>query len=139
MREEASFGIIPLSKATGRWEVFLIRHRRGGHWGFPKGRAEVNESSERAAMRELKEETNLDVVRFLSQEPLHEQYQLFRRGKRVCKKVLYYLAEVDGQISLQKEEIAEGSWASFEEAQNKLTHEEGRAILAQIEDILRST
>jgi 8-oxo-dGTP pyrophosphatase MutT (NUDIX family) len=139
MQEEASFGVIPLSNEKGHWEVFLIQHRRGGHWGFPKGRAELNETSERAAMRELKEETNLDIVRFLSQEPLHEKYHLYRSGKRVSKMVLYYLAEVEGDIFLQQEEIEEGAWFTLQEARTKLTHSEGRAILTQVEKILSLT
>ena len=136
MLEESSFGIIPLSKETGEWKVFLIQHQRGRHWGFPKGHAELLETSERAAMRELKEETNLDVIRFLSVEPIQEYYQITRRKKPVLKSVLYFVAEVGGAIRLQKEEIKDGNWFSLDEARNTLTHEEGKAILRQVERLL---
>jgi bis(5'-nucleosidyl)-tetraphosphatase len=134
--EEASFGVIPLSKLKGVWRIFLIQHKRGRHWGFPKGHAEVLETSERAAMRELKEETNLDIIRFLSQEPLRESYQLMRRGQPVLKRVLYFVAEVDGVVQLQKEEIMDGAWFSLSEARNRLTHSEGKEILKQVEQLL---
>ena len=34
---DASFGIIPLKKEGTSWRVFIIRHIKGDHWGFPKG------------------------------------------------------------------------------------------------------
>ncbi len=34
---DASFGIIPLTKKTGSWCVFIIRQANGNRWDFPKG------------------------------------------------------------------------------------------------------
>ena len=107
-QQDQSYGVIPLSYRDNHWEVFLIQHRHGYHWGFPKGHAELNETPEEAARRELKEETNLDVVRFLQMEPLSEQYQFVLDKHRVFKRVLYFVAEVSGETILQKKEIANG-------------------------------
>lgn len=136
MEKEASFGVIPLRKFRGHWEVFLIQHSRGGYWGFPKGHAEPNEVAEAAAFRELKEETNLEVIRFLQEEPMKEQYQFMKGGRRVFKQVSYFIAEVEGEVKLQKEEIQDGIWVPFPEALEKVTHAEGKSILAQVEKIL---
>ena len=136
VEKEESFGVIPLSKARGRWEVFLIQHSRGRYWGFPKGHGEANETPEEAAFRELKEETNLDLVRYLQKEPLTEQYQFMKEGRRVFKKVTYFIAEVGGEVRLQQEEIQNGIWVPFPEALDKVTHSEGKSILAQVEKIL---
>jgi 8-oxo-dGTP pyrophosphatase MutT (NUDIX family) len=136
MKREESFGVIPLSKARGRWEVFLIQHHRGGYWGFPKGHAEKGESPEQAAFRELKEETNLDFVRYLRDQPFTEQYQFTLDGKRVAKTVTYFVAEVEGTIELQKGEIQNGMWVPFPEAFHRVTHAEGKSILSQVEKIL---
>jgi 8-oxo-dGTP pyrophosphatase MutT (NUDIX family) len=136
MKLDESFGVIPLSKAQGRWEVFLIQHRKSGYWGFPKGHAEPKESAEEAASRELKEETNLDVVRLFHKEPLIEQYSFVMDRRRVHKKVFYFVAEVSGHIALQKKEIHDGKWLSLPEAYTQLTHPEGKAILNQVEKIL---
>lgn len=132
MRQDESFGVIPLSKKTGNWEVFLIQHRRGGYWGFPKGHSEGAETSEEAAFRELKEETNLDVIRCFEPKPLMEQYQFLIEGKRVFKRVFYFIAEVSGEVELQKEEIQNGIWLPLPEALEKVTHSEGKAILSQV-------
>ncbi len=136
MEKEESFGVIALSKARGRWEVFLIQHSRGRYWGFPKGHGEPNETAEQSAFRELKEETNLDFIRYLQKEPLVEQYYFMKEGRRVSKKVTYFVAEVGGEVKLQEEEIQNGIWVPFPDALDKVTHAEGRSILSQVEKIL---
>jgi 8-oxo-dGTP pyrophosphatase MutT (NUDIX family) len=135
-RKEESFGVIPLNRKAGHWEVFLIQHTHARYWGFPKGHAESNETAEQAAFRELKEETNLDLVRYLQPEPLTEQYQFLLDGKRIYKKVHYFIAEVGGTVILQKEEVQKGIWVPFPEAIDKVTHKEGKTILLQVEKIL---
>lgn len=136
MRQDESFGVIPLSKKSGIWEVFLIQHKGGRYWGFPKGHSEGEETPEEAAFRELKEETNLDIVDCLQPEPLMEQYQFLIDGKRVFKRVFYFVAEVSGQVKLQETEIQNGIWLSLPEALEQVTHSEGKAILLQVEKVL---
>ncbi|HSX37508.1 MAG TPA: NUDIX domain-containing protein [Chlamydiales bacterium] len=136
MRQEESFGAIPLRKESGQWQVFLIQHRKRGYWGFPKGHAEPNELPFETACRELKEETHLDYVKLLHETPLTEQYSFPLKGERIFKKVLYFLMEVSGTVCLQKEEINDGVWMSFPEAMNQVTHPEGKAILKQVAQLL---
>lgn len=136
VRQDESFGVIPLSKERGRWEVFLIQHNRSGYWGFPKGHAESEETPEQAAFRELKEETNLELVQLLQKKPLMEQYTFMMDGARVFKKVSYFIAEVGGAIQLQTKEIFDGKWLPLPEALAQLTHQEGRSLLAQVEKML---
>ena len=132
LHRDESFGIVPLTYLNGHWEVFLIQHRHGRYWGFPKGHAENNETPKEAAERELKEETNLDVIRYLQTEPLMEQYQFSLDGRRIAKRVFYFIAEVSGSVELQKKEIQDGMWVPLLEAHEKVTHQEGKTILSQI-------
>ncbi len=136
IRQDESFGVVPLSKVHGRWDVFLIKHKHGRYWGFPKGHAEKDETPQLAAARELKEETNLDIVNFLFEEPLMEKYNFILDGSRIYKRVYYFIAEVAGDVRLQTHEISDGMWLSLSEAMQKLTHLEGKAILSQVEDFL---
>jgi bis(5'-nucleosidyl)-tetraphosphatase len=136
VRQDESFGVIPLSRKNGVWEVFLIQHKGGRYWGFPKGHSEEKETSEQAAFRELKEETNLDVVSCLQEKPLTEQYQFLIDGKRVFKRVYYFIAEVSGEVKLQEAEIQDGIWLPLTKALEKVTHAEGKALLAQVAKIL---
>lgn len=136
MLKDKSFGIIPLSHQNGRWEVFLIQHRHGKYWGFPKGHAERSESPEETAYRELKEETQLEPVRLLQKEPLTEQYHFTKEGRRIFKEVYYFIAEVKGHAEIEKNEISDGVWLPLGEAHEKVTHPEGKAILAQVIHVL---
>ena len=136
MDQDESFGIIPLTKQSGFWEVFLVQHKHGRYWGFPKGHAEKGETPEQAALRELKEETNLEVERFLQEQPLTESYRFTVGPRRVFKKVFYYIAEVYGQVQLQKNEIQNGQWVRFPEAIAQVTHPEAKSILLRVEKIL---
>jgi 8-oxo-dGTP pyrophosphatase MutT (NUDIX family) len=136
VKYEESFGVIPLSKKSGSWEVFLIQHNRGHYWGFPKGHAEAGETNEEAACRELKEETHLDVVRFMQSEPFVEQYQFLVEGKKISKRVSYFAAEVSGDVQLQLKEIQDGIWLPILTALDKVTHREGKSILSQVAKIL---
>ncbi len=136
MKKDESFGVIPLSKDKGHWEVFLIQHNRSGYWGFPKGHAESRESPQEAAFRELKEETNLELLHMLQQEPLMEQYTFILEKRRVFKKVLYFIAEVHGKVALQKQEIHDGKWMPISQAFNQITHQEGKDLLSKVEKIL---
>ncbi len=137
-QKDESFGVIPLSCKNGVWEVFLIQHRRGHYWGFPKGHAEPGETHQEAAFRELKEETNLEIVRYLQTEPLLEQYHFMADGRRIFKQVLYYVAEVQGTVKPQEKEIQNGIWVPFPESIDKVTHPEGKMILTQVEKILKA-
>ena len=64
MINDASFGVIPFKKIKGVWHVFLICHH-DGHWGFPKGHPEGEETSIQAAERELFEETGLKISKLV--------------------------------------------------------------------------
>ncbi len=133
---DQSFGIVPFSKASGRWEVFLIQHQKARYWGFPKGHPEPGETAQQTALRELKEETNLDLLRFIRDEPFTEQYTFTLEGKKIFKTVSYFAAEVGGSIKLQKKEILSGMWIALPEAIEKATHQESKDILLQVEKIL---
>jgi len=138
VRQDESFGVVPLCRPRGRWEVFLIKHRHGRYWGFPKGHAEAGETPQVTAARELKEETNLDVLRFLTGKTFMERYNFVIEGTRVFKRVYYFLAEVGGEVQLQKHEVSDGVWLPLDQALQRLTHPEGRMILSQVSAFLNS-
>lgn len=131
MNEEHSYGIIPLRFSQGHRSVFLLQLKKG-HWGFPKGHAEGDETPLEAARRELFEETGLQVKRLLMEEPLEERYTFAKEGKNIHKRVLYFIAEVTGVPALQIEEIAQGKWVELEEAEQWITFEEGRKLCRSV-------
>jgi 8-oxo-dGTP pyrophosphatase MutT (NUDIX family) len=133
---DESFGIIPLKKEGEEWKVFLILHKGGKHWGFPKGHLDAGESPLDAAKRELFEETGLQVIEFLRQIPFVEQYQFRTKKQLISKKVHYYPAVVSGDVQFQPEEIQDGKWMTFKDALATLTFKEGKEICNHVVRLL---
>ncbi len=135
---EESYGIIPLRSHEGVWQVFLILHRNGNHWGFPKGKSSAGEDPKTAAERELNEETGLVIERFLEHGSIDEEYHFTRRGVKVTKRVHYFFALVSGTPVLQEQEIRDGKWLSLQDAPRTLTFAGARAICQKATEILKS-
>lgn len=61
MKFEKSCGAIVYRKTQNQIDLLLIKNRYGGHWSFPKGHVEGAETEMQTALREVKEETGLDI------------------------------------------------------------------------------
>ena len=51
-KTDSSYGVVPLFKKDGEWQVLLVHqisYRGDDFWIFPKGHAEEKETGERAA------------------------------------------------------------------------------------------
>jgi 8-oxo-dGTP pyrophosphatase MutT (NUDIX family) len=134
---DTSYGIIPLQKSVDGWKVLLIQQHQN-YWTFPKGHPENDETPIDSAKRELKEETGLDVMEILYDEPVKENYIFTAKQSKIHKTVIYFLALVDGTISLQHDEILGAKWVKLSEASLSITFPEAKAVCQQVVDILDS-
>ncbi len=116
------------------WKVFLIQHKKGSYWSYPKGKPEDGEAPKESAVRELKEETNLSVEQFLELDPLVEQYSFMRDEMMIDKTVTYFLAIVSGALLLQPDEILDGRWVPLGEAEKLITFEESKRICKKLKN-----
>ena len=137
--KDKSLGIIPCRFTKGVWEVFLIQ-QRAGHWCFCKGHPEVTDKSEReAACRELKEETNMEVKRFLFEDTVQEMYGFeYRKKTWKDKTVEYWLAEVkdDTIIKLQDEEVQSCKWMPAGDTHTQMTFPQAKVLSKLVADKL---
>ena len=109
-------------------EVALLGRVNDGSWVFPKGTPTHGESLQQTALREVREETGLDVkiVR-----PLGEMtYSFAASGERIHKIVHFFLMEpTGGDPSLHDAEYDEVRWVSVPEARRMLTFDTYREVL----------
>lgn len=137
MKKELCSGIIPISLLFDEIHVLLVQHRKGSYWGFPKGHLlNPEENVKVAAMRELKEETNLEVLHFLEIEPLQEEYTFYREGIEIFKTVWYYFAETKGTLSFQREEILDAKWVKLQELALLASYPSSLALLNRARDVI---
>jgi bis(5'-nucleosidyl)-tetraphosphatase len=129
---ERSYGIVPLRRGATGWEVLLVRHGSVGHWSFPKGGAEAGETNKQAAERELQEETGLTVSRYLCADSFDERYRFRSSSGLIDKTVVYYAAEVTGNLVLQEQEISDSRWMLLTDAEAFLTFPEAKSILRAV-------
>lgn len=127
---EVSYGIVPLRKALDEWLVLLVQSQHR-FWGLPKGHPELGETPRETAKRELLEETGLTVVKFLSEIQPIETYTFYQGKRRINKQVFYFIAEVEGDIILQKKEMLSSMWIPLEKAESFATYSETKKVLSE--------
>ncbi len=133
---ESSCGAVIFRKTEEGRKFLLIRNKRSAHWGFPKGHIEPGESEEDTAIREVYEETGLNI-NIIPGFVKKSEYTI--QGK-IEKSVSIFLAETDEvDYKLQEEEIEECGWFCYEEALRILNYENDKLILTEAESFLGST
>ena len=134
--EERAAGFILFRTIHQDRQYLLLRHQKGGHWAFPKGRLESGEGEIEAAIREIFEETNIDQLCPIPGFREISRYHFRRNGQRIAKTVAYYLAETtQSEVSLSMEHTA-FQWLGFEDAVAALSYDESRRILGDAHRLL---
>lgn len=110
----------------GLARVALVWRAERGDWTFPKGKLDAGETYERAACREVEEETGLrcTVLRFVGTT----EYQ-HRKGRP--KVVAYFLMSSIGGEFEANEEVDELVWTTVDDAERRLTWDRDRDLLAR--------
>ena len=100
-----------------RNEVLMLRtHKWSGLWGIPGGKTKLGETSEAALIRELKEETDLDItdIDFVLVQDCISSTEFYRDAHFV---LLNYTCRVVGEPVVKLNEEAEAfQWLSLDDA-----------------------
>ena len=125
MKKEKACGTIIIDNN----KVLLIRQKQG-FYGFPKGHVEGNETEVETAIRETKEETNLDVV--VDESKRFEISYIV--NDNIDKNVVYFLAKLTGEnnIIAQEEEINEVLWVDIDKAEDILTFDNLKELWKEV-------
>ena len=126
MLHEKSCGAIVYRRFHGNVEILLIKHINSGHWSFPKGHVEGDETELETARREIKEETGLDVIL----DQTFRETVSYSPKRDTQKIVVYFLALARNYDFVpQAEEIAEIRWVDIARATSMLTYENDKTIV----------
>lgn len=98
----------------------LVVKQTSGFYGFPKGHVEIGETEKETAIREIKEETGLDI-KIISDKRYTQSYIV---KENVHKDVVFFLASIENNNEKrQVEEIEEILWIDINEVENILTYD----------------
>jgi len=130
MRNEHSSGGAVISFREGIARVAMIATRRRSRWGLPKGAVSDGETSEDAALREVREETGLEA-RIV--KPLDTIEYFFRVGDTLIRKrVDFYLMNyVGGELTPQLSEVDDVEWVELAESIARASFDSEKRLLEQ--------
>ena len=137
MKSEKSCGAMVMNLVKGVPQVLLVKHEKtthNGHWDFPKGHPEKEESEEQTALREVKEETGVtaSIIKGFREE-IH-----YSPKKGTNKTVVFFLATThDHAVKVQKGEIEDFRWLPLTDAMNLLTFATAKSLLQKAEIFLK--
>ena len=122
---------------NGEDELFVAkRHLNStlgaGKYEFVGGKMEKDETFWQTLERELKEETDLNLVEIVDYLPVDKDFSLNEKNYRV----LYFYVRVSGQIKLNKEHLDYKFIASSEDLKAEENHE-GEAKISQVLSLIK--
>ena len=138
MIEETSAGIVIFRKENSK-NLFLLLHYPSGHWDFVKGKMEKDETSHDTAIRETREETGIEDIRFIENFEEWIEYNFQYQRELVHKKVVFYLAETSTKNVKISHEHLDFTWVDYNDAMEKTTFDNAKTVLTKAQTLLTKT
>ena len=116
---------------------YLLVEEAGGSHSFPKGHMENGETERETALREIREETDLEVS-LIDDFRISEQYRPAEKPG-VAKQVVYFLAEYTDESPrvIRPDEVRSLKSLCLEDALAVLDHEDRKTILLQADEYIK--
>ncbi|WP_448628728.1 NUDIX hydrolase [Geodermatophilus sp. URMC 64] len=122
----AAGGVVWRASPDGVVETAIVHRPKYDDWSLPKGKLDAGEHALVAAVREVGEETGLAVV--VGRRSLRTRYAVPEGDKQVD----YWLMQAVGGEFEPNSEVDELRWLPPGEADQLLTHEHDRAVVADL-------
>ena len=134
---EHSCGAVVVTCDSGSLRYVIITSHRG-ILGFPKGHMKAGETERETALREVLEETGLDVT-FIDGFRTCVTRPVIRENRIVAnKEIVFFLAEYTGQTcKAQESEISSIHFLSYEEALSLFQFESNKHVLREAHAFLQ--
>jgi 8-oxo-dGTP pyrophosphatase MutT (NUDIX family) len=115
---------------------FLLLHYPAGHWDFPKGNIEKNEDEIDTVRREVREETGIQGIDILPGFRSEIRYNYLKSGRRVYKKVTFFLAKASNKNVKISYEHRGYQWLAYDKAVRRVTFQNGKELLKEAYEFL---
>ena len=136
MNYEKSCGAVVFTIQNQKIWYVMVQSKEG-HYGFPKGHMEHEETEIETALREVFEETGL-IPTIIHGFKRYDEYVLPTK-KGVLKQVVYFLAKYDNQeIIVQEEELSCVILMQYDDAINVLEFDSLKGILRAADDFIKN-
>ncbi len=131
MKREFSAGGIVFNN---HGQVLLTKHSQNHHWSFPKGLIDPGQTTEEAALREVREEGGVEAE--IVGKTGYSKYVYTFEGEKIFKVVTYFLMKyVSGDITNHDWEVEDSGWYEPEEALKQLTFSQDQDLLKKAVEI----
>jgi 8-oxo-dGTP diphosphatase len=124
-------GAVVVRKGPAGREVLLVHRPKYDDWAWPKGKQDAGEHVTATAVREVLEETGVEVRLARPLPP-----QLYAVSGNRMKTVHYWIGRVvgDDDVStyLVNDEIDEVAWVGLDDARDRLTYSDDLALLDHV-------
>lgn len=114
--EKSCGGILYRVRDDGVIEYLVLFQHRSGTWSLPKGHIAAGETEKETAIREIREETGLNVTLIDGFRREHS----YTVSPKASKNVVLFLAEAKGKLKLGANEISDYMWAEKSAAIHRL-------------------
>lgn len=135
MKREFSAGGIVLRQAQdSNVEVLLTKHSQNKHWSFPKGLIDPGQTTQEAALREVKEEGGVEAE--ILDKVGYSKYVYTFNNEKIFKVVTYFLMKYkSGDIEDHDFEVEESGWYEVKEALKQLSFSQDKVLLKKAVEI----
>jgi 8-oxo-dGTP pyrophosphatase MutT (NUDIX family) len=136
---QVSAGGVAFRKRAGRIEVAIISVGDDRRWQLPKGLVDEGESTEEAAIREVREEAGIETELVDLIGKIEYWYYSTESGERVRyhKLVYFYLLHYkSGDICDHDREVNEARWVEIDRAIEMLAFDSERKLVERAKEMI---
>jgi len=137
IKQEISAGAVVFDYINQSPVIVIYGRQSASQWCLPKGKIELGENPEQAAIREVQEETGIKGEILEPLEDIHYKYIDEKRCLELDKIVHFFLMRKQAVVSEELDpEVESVEWLSIDQALEKLSFESERMVVEKSRQLI---